>query len=120
MVHAHLDQQAQLPWWITELKYGQYDDLNSTALFENPVGTYKNLIYKTWTVGGIITLPVSKVGGIADRSPPHSAVTAVDVQVKNGTPLFTVAKPYKTFSVFDFYFGCILRTDEGTVNEAAQ
>lgn len=88
-------------------------------MFENPIGTYQNLVYNAWVIGGSLTTGV-KLGGIANKSPPYGALTAVDTQEKNGTPSFTVAKPYKAFSVFDFYFGCVLRTDEGTANEAAQ
>lgn len=33
-----------------------------------------------------------------------------------GTPTFTIAPPYKTFVLIDFYFGCPARTTESTAN----
>lgn len=60
------------------------------------------------------------VGGVAAESPPNTALTAADVQLTNGTPSFTIAKPYKSFSFFDFYFGCVVRSDEGVLGVATQ
>ena len=89
-------------------------------MVESPITTYKYLNYSAWVVSGPLT-PGVKVGGITPQSPPHAALTAIDVQTEAGrTPSFTVVEPYKSFSLFDFYFGCVLRTDEGTVNEATQ
>ena len=89
-------------------------------MVESPIGTYKYLNYSAWVLGGQLT-PGVKVGGVIRQSQPNSALTAVDVQTEAGTtPSFTVVKPYKSFSLLDFYFGCVLRTDEGTVNEATQ
>ena len=119
-VCAHLDQPAHLSWSIRELRHEQYDDLTFTPLVESPIGTYKYLNYSAWVVAAPTT-PGVGLGGIANKSPPNAALRAVDVQTLAGrTPSFTVLKPYKSFSLLDFYFGCVLRTDEGTVNEATQ
>ena len=99
------------------LNYEQYDDLTATVGIESPIGTYKYLTYNAWVIGGSTT-PGVAVGGVADQSPPNAALTAADVQLKNGTPSFAIAKPYKSYSLFDFYFGCVVRTDEGTVGAA--
>lgn len=96
-----------------------YDDLASPPTLEPPVGTYKDLIYNAWVVGGATT-PGVAIGGVADQSPPNSALTSPDTQLTNGTPSFIVAKPYKSFSLLDFYFGCVARTDEGTAALATQ
>ena len=105
---------------IRELKHEQYNDLTFTAGVETPIGTYKYLNYSAWVVAAPTT-PGVALGGIVNESPPNAALTAVDVQSLAGsTPSFTVVKPYKSYSLLDFYFGCVLRTDEGTVNEASQ
>ena len=87
---------------------------------EPPIATYKYLNYSAWVVAGQLT-PGVAVGGIIRESQPNAALTAVDVQTEAGrTPSFTVVKPYKSFSLLDFYFGCVLRTDENTADEATQ
>lgn len=64
--------------------------------------------------------PVS-VGGLETHSPQVFLLTAFDVQDTAGkTPSFTVAPPYKSFSPLDFWFGCVGRTMEGTVQLATQ
>ena len=65
-------------------------------------------------------MPGVAVGGVANESLPNDALTAIDVQLTNGTPSFSVAKPYKSFSLLDFFFGCVVRTDEGTLGVASQ
>lgn len=96
-----------------------YDDRTATPIVETPVGNYKDLNYNAWVIPGPLT-PGVQVGGVAAESPPQVALTAVDQQTTNGTPSFTVAKPYKSWSLFDFFFGCNTRTDEPTANVATQ
>ena len=47
-------------------------------------------------------------------------MTSTEIQLKQGTPSFTVAAPYKSFGLYDFYFGCAVRTGEPTANAAVQ
>ena len=78
-------------------------------MLENTITTYKNLTYNAWVVGGV-----------ASESQPNVALTAADQQSLHGTPSFSVAKPFKSFSPLDFYFGCVVRTDEGVLGVATQ
>ncbi|KAM0805812.1 hypothetical protein BDR22DRAFT_906423 [Usnea florida] len=92
-----------------------YDDLDATALIGNTITAYKNLTYNAWVVG-----TPQNLGGVASESQPNSALTAIDQQTLHGTPSFSVASPFKSFSPLDFYFGCTLRTDEGVLGVATQ
>ena len=91
----------------------------ATVAVETPIGTYKGLTYSSWVIGGPTTGSVA-VGGVADSSPPNSALTAADTELTNGTPSFTIAQPYKSFSPLDFFFGCVVRDDESTVGVATE
>ena len=117
-VRAHLRQLYHLFYLIRKLNHEQYDDLTYTPLVESPVGSYKFLNYTSWVVAGQLTAGIA-VGGVASKSGSNSALTALDVQTENGaTPTMTIEKPYNSFRLLDFYFGCVLRTDEATANEA--
>ena len=98
----------------------QYDD-EELGILENPVGTYKYLNYQAWVLpnGATAAIPV-RVGGVASQSPPVRILTSTDIQLQRGTPSFTVAAPYKSFGVYDFYFGCTMRTGEAAANAATQ
>lgn len=119
MIESARHSHPQSRFRSQDLNNEQYDDLTATVGIESPVGTYKNLIYNAWVIGGATT-PGVAVGGVASESPPNTALTAVDVQLTNGTPTFTIEKPYKSFSLLDFYFGCVVRSDEGTLGVATQ
>lgn len=78
--------------------------------------------YQAWArpFGALSGVPV-RVGGVATKSPPNLIYTSVDIQLQQkGTPSFTVAAPYSSFGLYDFYFGCSTRTDEPTANAALQ
>lgn len=60
------------------------------------------------------------VGGLALVSPPNRIISQVQNRLTNGTASFTVAKPYKSLGLLDFFFGCTARTPEGTVALAAE
>ena len=79
----------------------------------------KGLKYKAWVVGGPIT-PGIAIGGVVNQLPLNCALTGADTQLTNGTPTITIATPYKSFSILNFFFGCSGRTDEETVNTALQ
>ena len=103
-----------------KLNTEQYDDLPYTPLLESPVGSYKFLNYTSWVVAGRLTGNLA-VGGVAPESGNNTALTALDVQEENGaTPTMTIEKPYSSLRLLDFYFGCVLRTDESTANAATQ
>ena len=93
----------------------KYDDIPATALIENTITTYKNLTYNAWVVG-----TPQNIGGVASESQPNVALTAIDQQTLHGTPSLAVALPFKSFSPLDFYFGCVVRTDEGVLGVATQ
>ena len=102
------------------MMYKQYNDIERGTV-QNPVGTYKYLKYQAWVtpISAVTAVPV-RVGGVATQSPPGRILTASDVQLREGTPSFTVAAPYKSFGLYDFYFGCQVRTGEAAANAALQ
>lgn len=118
-------QSLQLLPWLSVLashvsstvvvQNATYDDLTAVPVLEAAVGTYKDLIYNAWVVGGPAT-----VGGVASESQPNVALTSITETLTNGTASITIAAPDQSFAFLDFYFGCVLRTDEGTVGVATE
>lgn len=96
-------------------------DFLTLGVVQNPVGTYKYLKYQAWVllIGAVTDVPV-RVGGVATQSPPVRILTSADIQLQQGTSSFTVAAPYRSFGLYDFYFGCQVRTGEPTANAALQ
>lgn len=47
-------------------------------------------------------------------------ITSSIEQSTNGTPSLVIAAPYKSFSFYDFYFGCATRTAETAATVAVQ
>ena len=82
--------------------------------------TYKYLTYQAWDLPDLVSTTVpAHVGGTAVQSPPNDIATDATAQLR-GTPSMTIASPYTSVSPYDFYFGCVQNTMEGTVAAAAQ
>ncbi|CAD6590186.1 MAG: hypothetical protein ASARMPRED_004606 [Alectoria sarmentosa] len=60
------------------------------------------------------------VGGVAIHTPPNAILTTSEQQGTNGTPSLTVAKPYTSIGLVDFWFGCSAHTSESVANLATQ
>lgn len=75
------------------------------------------MTYKGWTVSNFLgsVVPV-RVGGVASKSPPNRIITGIDVQLTQGSkPTFLPAAPFNKISLYDFYFGDSVRTEQPAV-----
>lgn len=60
------------------------------------------------------------MGSIAAHTEPNLIVTSSEQQDLYGTPSLTVAEPYTSFGLTDFWFACAAHTGESLVGLAAQ
>ncbi|CAF9935376.1 MAG: hypothetical protein HETSPECPRED_009769 [Heterodermia speciosa] len=95
-----------------------FDNLpGSVALGQSKPFVYNGLTFSSWVP---VSFSLSLVGGIRPKSPKIAILTSAAIQSNSGTPFFTAAAPYKSFTLLDFYFGCNVPTQEGVVDKTTQ
>ncbi|KAL9135105.1 MAG: hypothetical protein Q9175_003701, partial [Cornicularia normoerica] len=88
--------------------------------FESPtdIGVFEGLLSDAFSFSSTSTL---LIGGIEPHTPPIAILTTEQQQATNGTPTITVIYSCSTsaaFSLYGFWFGCAVHTDEAMVGVA--
>lgn len=73
------------------------------------------MTYNSFSLGNTADM---LVGGIPAHTEPNAIITNSQQQGINGSPSLTIAKPYKSFGLIDFWFGCSAHSGEGAANLA--
>ena len=97
----------------------QFDNLATNPAVTNPgnLGTYESITYNAFS---LINSSDSLVGSITPQSKPNLIVTSSEQQGLYGTPSLTVAEPYTSFGLTDFWFACAAHTSESIVDVPTQ
>lgn len=86
----------------------KFDDLTALPAAAAPVGTYKGLLYQGFNLASQGAAGV-QVAGVSAHSPPNIAASDNLSRATSGSPTaLKVTGKTVTFSLYDFYFGCVL------------
>ncbi|KAL8757996.1 MAG: hypothetical protein Q9184_004053 [Pyrenodesmia sp. 2 TL-2023] len=86
-----------------------YEDLPN-ALVGTPITNYQGITYGNWIYSSTQAV---QVGGVASRSPPNRIATN-----PTAPQTFSPQAPYKALALFDFWYGCSLRTMTAAAGQA--
>lgn len=96
-----------------------FDNLTASALpvLGSGVGTYEGITYNSFS---LVDNADETVGGVATHTEPNAILTSSEQQGTNGTPSLTIAKPYSSLGLINFWFGCAAHTGEAVAGLALQ